>query len=211
MHRPNPRQIIPILILIVLAGVAWYYFAGPGQAKAAALTASGTVEAVEVHVGTQLGGRVEAVNVAEGEAVQLGQIVATVRPTSGAVTEEVIRSPLNGVVLERLLEPGELATPNGTLLVVGDLHTLNLTVYVGEDHYGQIYLKHSYAIVVDSYPGRVFSGTVTHIANQAEFTPRNVQTVEGRKNTVYAIRLSLFNPDLALKPGMPADVNFEVK
>jgi HlyD family secretion protein len=63
-------------------------------------------------------------------------------------------------------------------------------------------------VTVDSFPGRVFAGKVTHIADQAEFTPRNVQTVEGRKNTVFAIKLTLENPDLALKPGMPADVNF---
>jgi HlyD family secretion protein len=57
----------------------------------------------------------------------------------------------------------------------------------------------------------VFKGKVTHIADQAEFTPRNVQTVQGRKNTVYAIRLTIENPTLALKPGMPADVTMTVQ
>ncbi len=50
---------------------------------------------------------------------------------------------------------------------------------------------------------------MTHIADQAEFTPRNVQTEEGRRNTVFAIELSIENPEGSLKPGMPADVNFE--
>jgi hypothetical protein len=61
---------------------------------------------------------------------------------------------------------------------------------------------------VDSFPGETFSGTVVYISDQAEFTPRNVQTVEGRKTTVYAIKLNVPNADLKLKPGMPADVTF---
>jgi HlyD family secretion protein len=64
-------------------------------------------------------------------------------------------------------------------------------------------------VTVDSYSGVTFTATVIHIANQAEFTPRNVQTVEGRSTTVYAIELDVSNPDSRLKPGMPADVTFE--
>ncbi len=51
---------------------------------------------------------------------------------------------------------------------------------------------------------------VTHIADEAEFTPRNVQTVEGRKTTVYAVEITMPNSDLVLKPGMPADVDFNI-
>jgi hypothetical protein len=64
-------------------------------------------------------------------------------------------------------------------------------------------------MTVDSYPGVSFDATVVHIADQAEFTPRNVQTVEGRRTTVYAIKLDVANPEGQLKPGMPADVSFE--
>ena len=174
------------------------------------LIASGTVEAVEVRLGTQMGGTVESVNVTEGNSVKAGQLLARLHPSAGA-QEENIRAPLSGVVLERLFEPGEIATPGSTLLVLGDLFTLNLTVYVPEDRYGQIILDHTYPVTVDSFPGRTFEGVVTHIADQAEFTPRNVQTAEGRKTTVIAVRLSIANPDLKLKPGMPADVNFGSK
>ena len=62
---------------------------------------------------------------------------------------------------------------------------------------------------MDSFPGRAFEGKVLEIANQAEFTPRNSQTVEGRKDTVFAVKVAIANPDQALKPGMPADVSFE--
>jgi HlyD family secretion protein len=62
---------------------------------------------------------------------------------------------------------------------------------------------------VDSFPGLTFTATVVHIADQAEFTPRNVQTVEGRSSTFYAIKLQVSDPDGKLKIGMPADVVFK--
>jgi HlyD family secretion protein len=64
---------------------------------------------------------------------------------------------------------------------------------------------------VDSFPGAKFSGVVSNISDQAEFTPRNVQTVEGRSSTVYAIKLNVSDPQGKLKPGMPADVVFNTK
>jgi HlyD family secretion protein len=129
---------------------------------------------------------------------------------SSGFTEKV-RTPIDGVVLVRALEPGEIAMPGGTLMIIGDLSEVTLTVYVPEDRYGQVYLGQEYPVSVDSFPGEVFTGKVTHIADQAEFTPRNVQTVQGRKNTVYAVRLTIPNPNLMLKPGMPADVNLKIE
>jgi len=214
MANKNIRKMVRVVVVIVvvLAGAAlsgWLLVARTAAANRD-LTASGTIEAVEVRMGTQLGGTVEAVNVTEGSPVKAGQLLARVHPNAGTQVEN-IRAPLNGVVLERLFEPGEIATPGSTLLVLGDLFTLNLTVYVPEDRYGQVILGHAYPVQVDSFPGAIFDGTVTHIADQAEFTPRNVQTVEGRKTTVFAVRLSVANPSLTLKPGMPADVNFGSK
>jgi HlyD family secretion protein len=63
-------------------------------------------------------------------------------------------------------------------------------------------------VKVDSFPDARFSSQVRHIADQAEFTPRNVQTAEGRSSTVYAIKLTVTDPEGKLKPGMPADVTF---
>ncbi len=210
MH-PDPKKVMPVVLAVfvvaILAYGGWYYFAGPAAAQGD-LTASGTIEAVEVRLGTLGGGRVEAVNVEEGQKVKKGQVVAQVQPATNITSIEEIHSPLNGIVLLRVFEPGELVTAGSTLVTVADLYTLNLTVYVPEDRYGQIALDRAYPVTVDSFPGEAFKGVVTHIADQAEFTPRNVQTVEGRKTTVFAIRLSISNPNLALKPGMPADVNF---
>jgi HlyD family secretion protein len=82
-------------------------------------------------------------------------------------------------------------------------------VYIPEDRYGLISLGQTAEVKVDSFPDMTFTATVTHIADQAEFTPRNVQTVEGRSATLYAIKLSVQDPEGKLKIGMPADVTFE--
>lgn len=120
----------------------------------------------------------------------------------------VVTAPSAGVVLERLVEPGEMALPNAALFVLADLEDLTLTVYAPEDRYGEILLGQEVRVTVDSFPGEVFSATVVHIADEAEFTPRNVQTQEGRRTTVFAIRLALGDSGGLLKPGMPADVDF---
>ena len=92
---------------------------------------------------------------------------------------------------------------------MGDLSNLTIVVYVPETLYGQLNLGQSATIHVDSFPGEAFTAVVSQIANQAEFTPRNVQSVEGRGATVYAITLRVNDPEGKLKPGMPADVQFD--
>lgn len=120
-----------------------------------------------------------------------------------------VKSPIDGTILYRPVENGELAAQGTTLTVVADLANLEITVYIPEDQYGQIMLGQTARITVDSYPGQEFQAQVVHIADKAEFTPRNVQTPEGRRTTVFAVRLKLENRDTMLKPGMPADVVFD--
>lgn len=206
--RNNFKRMIPVLVILLAAVAYGAYYLIRLSAQEKGLIVSGTIEATEIHLGTLTGGLINQVFVDEGETVRQGQILAEVQP-AGSVAPgytEKIRTPIDGVVLVRGGEPGEVAMPGGTLLVVGNLSKLTLTVYVPEDRYGQIYLGEEYPVTVDSFPGQVFIGKVTHIADQAEFTPRGAQSVQARKNTVYAIRLTILNPDLALKPGMPADV-----
>ncbi|MEP7357202.1 MAG: efflux RND transporter periplasmic adaptor subunit, partial [Anaerolineales bacterium] len=119
-----------------------------------------------------------------------------------------LTTPVDGIVFARTIEPGEVASPGATLLVVGQVDSLSITVFVPEDRYGNIQLGQTATVKVDSFAGQTFTGSVTHIAEQAEFTPRNVQTAAGRKSTVFAVKLSIANPDGKLKPGMPADVAF---
>lgn len=118
-------------------------------------------------------------------------------------------SPINGMVLERIIQPGEFAAPGSVLLVLGKEESMTLTVYVPEDRYGEITIGQTVEVRVDSFPGETFEGRVVHIADQAEFTPRNVQTVSSRKSTVFGIRIALAGGQDRLKAGMPADVVFK--
>ena len=116
-----------------------------------------------------------------------------------------IVAPVGGQVLERGSHEGELAVPGATLLTLGDLDEVTLTIYVPEDRLGQVLVGQPVEVRVDSFPERTFTGTVVAIANEAEFTPRNVQTQEERVNMVFAVDVRIPNPDHALKPGLPAD------
>ncbi|MBL8100061.1 MAG: efflux RND transporter periplasmic adaptor subunit [Anaerolineales bacterium] len=119
-----------------------------------------------------------------------------------------IVAPIDGVILTRNVEPGEFIQTGGTALTMADLSQITITVYVPENLYGKISLGQTATVKVDSFPDETFTATVIWISNQAEFTPRNVQTVEGRSSTFYAIKLKVDNIDGKLKIGMPADVVF---
>ncbi len=120
-----------------------------------------------------------------------------------------VRAPADGMVLTRALEPGEVVMPGAGLLNLARLTDLTITVYIPEDRYGEIAIGQTAQVKVDSFPDKTFSASVVYISGQAEFTPRNVQTVGGRKTTVFAIKLALADNSGKLKPGMPADVLFK--
>jgi HlyD family secretion protein len=139
---------------------------------------------------------------------QLDSARAAVDVLQTQMEKLILVAPMDGIVLIRSVEPGEFASPGAPLLVLARLDQLNLTIYVPEDRYGAISLGQTAQVVVDSFPGQTFEAAVVHIADQAEYTPRNVQTAEGRRTTVFAVKLAVENPDGKLKPGMPADVSF---
>jgi len=120
-----------------------------------------------------------------------------------------LTAPSDGIVLSRSVEAGEVVVPGAPLLTLGRLDDLTITVYIPEDRYGNVRLGQTARVSVDSFPGQEFNATVARIADQAEFTPRNVQTQEGRRTTVFALELIVDDPDGRLKPGMPADVTFD--
>lgn len=124
------------------------------------------------------------------------------------MTKLIVYAPMNGEIITRNAEPGEFVQPGATAFAMADLNNITITVYVPEDRYGQIKLGQQASVTVDSFPGETFVAEVIHIADQAEFTPRNVQTVEGRSATVYAIKLKVTDTEGKLKIGMPADVVF---
>jgi len=119
--------------------------------------------------------------------------------------KQTIAAPIGGLVLVCSIREGELAAPGATLLTLGDLDQVTLTVYVPENRYGQLRIGQRAEVRIDSAPGQVYLGTVVAIAHEAEFTPRNVQTQEERVNMVFAVDVEIPNPDHDLKPGLPAD------
>jgi HlyD family secretion protein len=119
-----------------------------------------------------------------------------------------VLAPADGIILTRSIQPGEVVIPGAAVMILGRLENLTITVYVPENLYGGLSLGQSAFVSVDSFPGHTFTATISHISDQAEFTPRNVQTAEGRSSTVFAIKLNIQETTGKLKPGMPADVVF---
>jgi HlyD family secretion protein len=119
-----------------------------------------------------------------------------------------LAAPITGTVISIVTHPGEIAAPAAEILTLADLNDLKLTVYVPENRIGLVQVGKPVRVTVDSFPGRTFEGEVSHIADSAEFTPRNVATQEERVNLVFAVDIRLSNEDGSLKPGMPADVAF---
>ncbi|HKJ39948.1 MAG TPA: efflux RND transporter periplasmic adaptor subunit, partial [Anaerolineales bacterium] len=121
----------------------------------------------------------------------------------------IVQAPMDGVILTRSVHVGEVAQAGGTTMVIANLNELTITVYLSEDRYGEVNIGDEVSFTTDSFPNDAFTAIVTRIADQAEYTPRNVQTKEERQTTVYAIELKVNNADGSLKPGMPVDVIFE--
>jgi HlyD family secretion protein len=124
--------------------------------------------------------------------------------------DQVIKAPSEGVILEVFMLPGELSLPGQPILALADIDTLEVSVYIPEAELGWANIGDEVDLTVDAYPERVFRGEVIFIADEAEFTPRNVQTPEQRVILVYEVRIRVPNAGGDLKPGLPAQVTFGV-
>jgi HlyD family secretion protein len=145
--------------------------------------------------------------VAQAEAA-LAAAEAALKALDIQISYTSLAAPAGGVILQRLVHQGELAAPGAPLFTLADLDEVTLTVYVPEAELGKVALGQPVEVNVDAYDG-LFPGEVSHIASQAEFTPKNVQTQEERVHMVFAVKIRLDNPDHLLKPGMPADAFFD--
>jgi len=186
---PDPDQVAELEARIAAARVA------PQQAQAA-------VAQAEVGV-------VQAQARLDQARSQQAQAQAELDLMDVQIKKLTVYAPVDGVVVTRSIEPGEVVQAGSVALSLGQLDRMTITVYLPEDRYGAIRLGMKARVAVDSFPGKVFAAQVERIADQAEYTPRNVQTEDGRRTTVFAIELSVENPAGQLKPGMPADVTFE--
>lgn len=150
----------------------------------------------------------QALLAAEQSKSAVQQAESSLKLIDTQISKLTITAPTDGMILTRAVEPGEVIMPGAGLLTMARLSDLTITVYIPEDRYGEISMGQAADVTVDSFPEETFTSTVMYISDKAEFTPRNVQTVEGRKTTVFAIKLMLADAGGKLKPGMPADVLF---
>ena len=128
------------------------------------------------------------------------------------VIDFAIRSPIAGRVLTRTVERGERVEAGTPLFTLVDLDRLYVKIYVPEPSIGKIALGQEARIHVDAYPDRPFPARVTRVAEEAEFTPKNVETREERVKLVFAVEVALLdNRDGLLKPGMPADTAIRLR
>ncbi|MEW5902276.1 MAG: efflux RND transporter periplasmic adaptor subunit, partial [Acidobacteriota bacterium] len=114
-------------------------------------------------------------------------------------------SPTSGVVIHTAIEEGEFVVPGAPILTIADLDRVHLNIYVTELELGRTKLGQQAEVRIDSYPHRIFTGSVIFISPEAEFTPKNVQTREERVKLVYRVKIEVENRENILKPGMPAD------
>ncbi|MDZ4718434.1 MAG: efflux RND transporter periplasmic adaptor subunit [Roseiflexaceae bacterium] len=182
----------------------------PQQLKAARDTAlaqlaaaEATLRAAEARLAqTMAGARSEQLMVAEA---QLAQANAARNQVTVQLAKASLSAPRDGLVLSRPIHEGEQVSPGAPLMTIGSLNTVRLTLYIAEADIGRIRQGQQVEVSVDSFPNKTFNGTISFIAQEAQFTPRNVQTQAERVTTVFAVRVELPNPDHSLKPGMPAD------
>lgn len=143
----------------------------------------------------------------EAQRAQLRLAEASRDQARIAVERARIVAPFAGIVTIRHREPGETVPAGAPVLTLMDPSDRWVRIYVREDAIGRVSLGDAATITIDSHPDSAFTGRVTHIASEAEFTPRNVQTTEERVKLVYAVKVAIEGDDgLALKPGVPADV-----
>ena len=116
-----------------------------------------------------------------------------------------LKSPLDGVVISRNIEPGETVNPGREVITISDLSRVDLKIFVDETQIGKVKPGQKAEIKVDTFPDKVFEGFVSFISPEGEFTPKIIQTKKERVKLVYLVKISITNPARELKAGMPAD------
>jgi len=149
------------------------------------------------------GYRREEVAQARAEVARLDALLAQRQLDLDRTT---VRAPIAGTVTGKILEAGEYARAGSPIVSVADLESLYTWVYLSEVDLPRVTVGDAVRVRIDGVTDRTFPGTVSYIAPQAEFTPRNVQTREDRVQLVFGVKVSVPNPDGVLKIGIPADV-----
>lgn len=120
-----------------------------------------------------------------------------------------LKAPFSGILTSRNIEPGEVVSVGREVLSVADLSQVDLKIFVEGTEIGRVKPDQTVSVRIDTYPDKRYAGRVAYISPESEFTPKIIQTQKERVKLVYLVKITLPNPDLDLKPGMPADAWFE--
>lgn len=116
-----------------------------------------------------------------------------------------VLSPIDGVVLVKSAEVGEVLAAGAVVATIGDLARPWVRAYLSETDLGKVKLGAKARLTTDSYPGKFYMGRVSFISSEAEFTPKQIQTPDERVKLVYRIKIDVENPSQELKANMPVD------
>jgi HlyD family secretion protein len=141
----------------------------------------------------------------ETRRAEIERARAQLRMAEAQLADTVAYSPVDGVVLVKSADPGEVLAAGATVLKIGDLDRPWLRAYIREQDLGRVKLGMPATVTTDSYPGKQYPGKVSFISSEAEFTPKHIQTTEERVKLVYRIKIALENPHHELKANMPVD------
>ena len=126
------------------------------------------------------------------------------------LADTIAVSPIDGVVLVKAADVGEVLAPGTSVVTVGDIEHPWLRAYIREQDLGRVKLGSKARVTTDSFPGKVYDGRISFISSEAEFTPKQIQTAEERVKLVYRVKIEIDNQRHELKSNMPADAEILV-
>ena len=141
----------------------------------------------------------------EVATAQINAANASLNQASIQLDYTQLKSPLKGIVTSRNIEPGETVSSGREVITVADLSRVDLKIFIDETEIGKAKPGQKVDIKVDTFPGKTYTGYVSFISPEGEFTPKIIQTKKERVKLVYLVKVSVDNPGLELKAGMPAD------
>ncbi|OIO67923.1 MAG: hemolysin D [Zetaproteobacteria bacterium CG12_big_fil_rev_8_21_14_0_65_55_1124] len=156
----------------------------------------------------ELGPRSEDIDAARA---QLKEAQAQLALANKELAEAALYAPSDGMIRNRILEPGDMASPQRPLYTLAITNPLWVRAYVSETDLGRVRPGMTAEVSTDSFPGKEYRGWIGYISPSAEFTPQSVQTEEMRTQLVYQVRIYVCNPQGELRLGMPASVHISLK
>jgi len=138
-------------------------------------------------------------------AAQINASSASLNEAAIQLDYTQLKSPTDGILTSRNVEPGETVTPGREVLTISELARVDLKIFVDETEIGKVAPGQKVDVKVDTFPGKTYMGYVSFVSPEGEFTPKIIQTKKERVKLVYLVKVSILNPKFELKAGMPAD------